>query len=560
MASPESISNHIFISHSHQDAKWAQRLRVHLKPLERTLGIASLSEAQYNLIKSWPEALLESIRTSQVAIILVSAYYLASDYHMEQEMPAILQAAEGQELRVVTLIISSSFWTRLRRFSKIPSFNSPDTPLSEMTESQQDTIFAQLVQLIEQELDVTTQRNTDPVVLEHVEIRNFKNITELNLDFTVPSSLRGDWVCIAGINGSGKTSILQAVCLLLLGEDLILELGGTRLQDLRRRTPNTRLNAELYAVVRANGESHSLHLPLNDSGLNQPKLWGHPEYARMTSIWNRLRQQTLVSFGSTRNLSTYKDTRFDHLSPHVQRQMTLFDPFTQIASVDVLLEGGERYAAAQRTLHRLLQMVLSPDVLNMPDPGDTGKLRFHQGAVHVGAVDLPDGFRSTVAWLAQLCTTWHETAPAEVTETSDPAQMTGIVLLDELELHLHPSLQRTLVPRLRKALPKVQFIVTTHSPLILSSFDQAELVVLDRTEETGVRSLDRQIFGFSTDQVCEWLMNTPAQSPVLEEKLASGDDANLASYLYQSEHIDEQEAANRVEQMDTFLKNLRQNP
>jgi len=113
------------------------------------------------------------------------------------------------------------------------------------------------------------------------------------------------------------------------------------------------------------------------------------------------------------------------------------------------------------------------------------------------------------------------------------------------------------VPRLRAALPNVQFIVTTHSPLVLSSFDRAEIVVLDRDAETGIRELDRQIFAFSTDQVYEFLMGTPPQSTVIEEKLEKGDDPDLALYLYQSKERSEEEARTELAERRRLIEELR---
>ena len=93
----------------------------------------------------------------------------------------------------------------------------------------------------------------------------------------------------------------------------------------------------------------------------------------------------------------------------------------------------------------------------------------------VEAIDLPDGFRSAAAWIADLCSIWCEKAPS-LAENANPADIFGIVLIDEIDLHLHPSLQRALIPRLRKVFPKVQWIVTTHSPLVLANFDVNEII------------------------------------------------------------------------------------
>ncbi len=119
------------------------------------------------------------------------------------------------------------------------------------------------------------------------------------------------------------------------------------------------------------------------------------------------------------------------------------------------------------------------------------------------------------------------------------------------------TLQRSLVPRLREALPDVQFVVTTHSPLVLSSFDRAELIVLDRDSEKGIRELDRQIFAFSSDQVYEWLMGMPSQSTVIEEMLEKEEDADLALSLYQSKERNEEQARAELESRQDLVERLR---
>src|SRR5690606_7819707 len=58
-------------------------------------------------------------------------------------------------------------------------------------------------------------------------------------------------------------------------------------------------------------------------------------------------------------------------------------------------------------------------------------------------------------------------------------EATGIVMIDELDLHLHPKWQRHVVNDLKTAFPNIQFVVTTHSPFIVQSLEQSELVNLD---------------------------------------------------------------------------------
>lgn len=62
----------------------------------------------------------------------------------------------------------------------------------------------------------------------------------------------------------------------------------------------------------------------------------------------------------------------------------------------------------------------------------------------------------------------------------EPHLRTGIVLIDEIDLHLHPKWQREVIPRLEAAFPNVQFIVTTHSPQVLSGLHPDSIIILDK--------------------------------------------------------------------------------
>lgn len=395
-------------------------------------------------------------------------------------------------------------------------------------------------------------------VVEKISITNFKNIEQLTLDLTKDSSLDGYWSCIAGINGAGKSAILQALCIVLLGEKYAAELGSTRLRRMIRRTPEGQLDsAKIEAWVRDGDSLTRIALPLFKEGVDELELRKDPDYFKMRQLWEDMKTSVLVSYGAARNLTQDEEKKHESQARQVQRQMTLFDPLTRIADVEVLVKAGQGNETKRRTLQRLLEKILNKDELWVFYEDD--RLKFGRTGTRVDAIDLPDGFRSTVAWLADLCAAWHDTTPEGGPERdTDPSRITGIVLLDEIDLHLHPSMARSIVPRLREVLPHVQFIVTTHSPLVLSSFDFNELIVLEADEQgvVSTRTLDRQVFGFSMDEIYKWLMRTPPHSTVLEEKVERGDDPNLAAYLYQSPAISSDQAGVNAEDAQLLVSDL----
>jgi predicted ATP-dependent endonuclease of OLD family len=82
----------------------------------------------------------------------------------------------------------------------------------------------------------------------------------------------------------------------------------------------------------------------------------------------------------------------------------------------------------------------------------------------------------------------------------------GVVLVDEVDLHLHPAWQRHVMPTLSRALPNLQFVFTSHSPLVVGSLYAVNVRVLDAMEvgsavETVVSTSRAEVYGLSADQI-----------------------------------------------------------
>ncbi len=96
-----------------------------------------------------------------------------------------------------------------------------------------------------------------------------------------------------------------------------------------------------------------------------------------------------------------------------------------------------------------------------------------QGSI-LPATALSHGYQAMIAWIADLL--GH--AFLEFGPDITPEEMAGIVLIDEIDLHLPPTWQRRIVPILKRVFPKMQFVVTTHSPLVLTGFEPHEIIRL----------------------------------------------------------------------------------
>jgi predicted ATP-binding protein involved in virulence len=141
---------------------------------------------------------------------------------------------------------------------------------------------------------------------------------------------------------------------------------------------------------------------------------------------------------------------------------------------------------------------------------------------------ISQGTSSLLGWIGVLLRRLYDVYGDQYEtygEQYDPLRQRAIVLIDEIDAHMHPEWQRLLAPQIRKLFPQAQLIATTHSPLIIPSLKIGEVISL-RRDNTEARRIqveipDYDVQGFRTDQVLTSpLFNLPTSlSPDKEEKL-----------------------------------------
>ena len=146
------------------------------------------------------------------------------------------------------------------------------------------------------------------------------------------------------------------------------------------------------------------------------------------------------------------------------------------------------------------------------DPVAQGPVvRFENGHVAPWS-EISDGYRVFVALVADIAR--RAVMLNEIDGVDAPARVEGVVLIDELDLHLHPRWQRVALPGLRRAFPKLQLVVTTHSPQILSSAENRQV----RRLSDG--KIDRALVeGRDTNAILRECMRTDDRSEEGADKL-----------------------------------------
>ena len=126
---------------------------------------------------------------------------------------------------------------------------------------------------------------------------------------------------------------------------------------------------------------------------------------------------------------------------------------------------------------------------------------------------LSDGYKSIMIWVSDLVSRLANNQP-KVTDTRD---FHGVVLVDEVGLHLHPKWEATLVQKLRNWFPKIQFIFTTHSPIIILNASE-NAVVYRLYKEEGITKMSDQ---YQCSELSDLMLNGLITSPLFDVESAS---------------------------------------
>ncbi len=388
--------------------------------------------------------------------------------------------------------------------------------------------------------------------LRELRIQNLELMKDLHLLFGAqharePASWPAEppgWTVLIGRNGRGKTSILRSIAVAAAGYAFGSELSGEwvpSLLDRRAKTPaGVDINAwfefraermsSLPAWTDAHGERAALRgfvagagLLAGDTGLLMhsqlvdedgplpPEAPDEEGIARLRDWLESARRRNaphlfVAAYGNTRRL--FRPGQIESRNrPAIDRLRSIFDPDYRIMGLDFddKLGNGRRARyrsllekalfADDRLMHEIKALHFGELAFDDSDVSDaiqqdqtyTATMRLGEGSartIDVPTAWLADGQQALLSWLADLI--GH--LMLDQKDVTDPADFEGLVLVDDIDLHIHPDWQTRLVPALKRAFPKLQFIVTTHSPLIISSLRPEEVVVLDLDEGGNIEA------------------------------------------------------------------------
>ena len=346
---------------------------------------------------------------------------------------------------------------------------------------------------------------------------NLRTISEVTVDLCVPAAAAHpaeeggplpNVTLLLGVNGSGKTTILRAIALAALAP--LMPSSGYAPRAMVRRTSKGPANKGIgTATARLRftkqdgrtGEVDSefrLLASKDDYHERFDLSAGEPAWANL--LWKeRSPACFLVGYGASRRVdaagSFALQMQEKQRSPRFQRVAGLFEDSVVLRPLSSWLPQWDN-PGRRKQLITLFNQVLD-DVQIVDEPID-GQYLFRMDGTEFPFDALSDGYRALIGWIADLLFHISRSVPsgAMLFETE------GIVLIDEIDLHLHPTWQKTVIPRLARAMPNLQFVLTTHSPLVVGSLHRENVRIVRRGEQgTVVEAAPLEVFGLSADQI-----------------------------------------------------------
>lgn len=145
-----AVERHVFISYCHADAAWLDRLKIHLRPLVRRNNLDLWDDSRISPGQAWREEIAKALVRARVAILLVSADFLASDFVVDNELPALLHGAARGGLLIVPCVVSPCLFSEHEELSRYQCVNNPNRPLSGMSPTDAEAVLVSLARGVDQ--------------------------------------------------------------------------------------------------------------------------------------------------------------------------------------------------------------------------------------------------------------------------------------------------------------------------------------------------------------------------------------------------------------------------
>lgn len=358
--------------------------------------------------------------------------------------------------------------------------------------------------------------------IETLYLKNFRNVVEQTYTFNP------HFTVLIGINGRGKSTWLNAMRVACA--PYLLHVPDTTnrhiVPDEIRQSNNGFIIQHTPVIVEARGyfpESKDLvtwrrqvpegknYTTSTAEDVGNIRSIGKEKYDKMIGGSDDLNLPIIAFFGTSRvhgsgrNRTTRIGRQIFKEGYHSWLEMRsfIYRYDSWLTTYDILVSEGKEYPLSKQIFFETLQKA-NPYIKKIAFVGTELWLKVEMDnhtseylPMHLHS-DGIIAFTEMVAELAYRCIVLNGSKQERAI-----IDTTGVVMIDELDLHLHPNWQRHVVSDLKNAFPNIQFVATTHSPFIVQSLAKDELINLDLEGEDGEEGLESDPTNYGIEDVAE---------------------------------------------------------
>lgn len=372
--------------------------------------------------------------------------------------------------------------------------------------------------------------------LENIVLDNFRAIEHAEMD------LQGKSTIIFGINGTGKSSVLRAIDLLfaniingIVNRKELKQNYTIQLEDIQYGKKETKISTlinledehiEYYRkMVRNTGKrNHNINSLKHIVNIFHKQYITDEEQGNIAIFanygTNRLVLDIPLRIRTHHTFDIY--SAFEKAIENKIDFRTFFEWYRSQEDYEnehKIETGDLQYQDRALKAVRTAIMSMLDDCSNLRVARKPRlEMKIDKGNISLNVSQMSDGEKCTMALLGDLARRLTLANPM----LENPLLGEGIVLIDEIELHMHPSWQRKILRVLRHIFPNVQFIITTHSPIILSEVNEDYNLFFMSREDTGIEIKKiAQLNGYDANAVLEQFMGTSSINPETEKFIES---------------------------------------
>lgn len=320
--------------------------------------------------------------------------------------------------------------------------------------------------------------------LKRLELSNVRCFESLSIDFDRDGGNNRKWTVILGENGTGKTTVLRSISLLLAGSDALSDLIGRPSDWVRHGSDEAVLSG---TIETQDGEPRDIFLRIGRDDRRAQVIANSLESLAPlnAALAHTHRSYFVAGYGGSRRLNAggMAVSKGQDQHPRARSVASLF-------SRDAALHPIEAWAMSLDyrreddgidVVGKVLEEFL-PEMSFSRIDKESEALLFNTPDGEIPLNQLSDGYQNIAAWVGDLL--------FQITETfedyRDPLSARGMLIIDEVALHLHPKWQRRLLNFLDQKFPKMQLVVSTHSPTTAQQSPEGALHYITR-DEGGLR-------------------------------------------------------------------------